>query len=150
MAVIKFSRQRQSIIDYLMQTKEHPTAEMVYRHVREQYPNISLGTVYRNLNLLVSQGKVRRLACGDGIDRFDGDTTLHNHFICSHCGCVMDLDMESFDHINTLAAARFPGKIEGNVTYFYGICPDCLLLEQKNGIAEKQIGNSQNAPLPVP
>jgi Fur family peroxide stress response transcriptional regulator len=130
MAAIKFSRQRQCIIDYLMQTKEHPTAEMVYLHVKNEYPRISLGTVYRNLNLLVSQGKLRRLSCGDGLERFDGNTTLHNHFVCSHCGCVMDLDMESFEHINTLAAVNFQGKIEGNVTYFYGICPNCLLLKK--------------------
>ena len=121
----KFSRQRQCIIDYLMQTKEHPTAEMVYLHVREQYPKVSLGTIYRNLRLLVEQGQLRSLSCGDGFERFDGNLQPHNHFICRCCGRVLDLEMDSFEHINTLAAANFSGKIEGHVTYFYGKCEAC-------------------------
>lgn len=122
----KFSRQRQCIIEYLRGTKEHPTAEMVYLHVRKEYPNISLGTVYRNLKLLAAQGQIKRLYCGDGCERFDSDISEHNHFICRHCNNVMDLDMELFNHINTLAQVCFPGKIEGHVTYFYGICQKCF------------------------
>ena len=122
----KFSRQRQCIMNYLSETKEHPTAEMVYLHVKKEYPSISLGTVYRNLNLLTEQGQIRKLSCGDGCERFDWDTTPHNHFICRHCGHVMDLDMEPFEHINTLAGVHFLGRIEGHVTYFYGICEECL------------------------
>lgn len=126
----KFSRQRQCITEYLLQTKEHPTAEMVYRHVQEKYPNISLGTVYRNLNLLVEQGQIMSLSCGDGCERFDGHVEPHNHFICRNCGCILDLDMDSFEHINTLAGVRFAGRIDGNVTYFYGLCENCLMLKK--------------------
>lgn len=125
-AGIKFSRQRQCIIEYLRSTKEHPTAEMVYLHVKTKYPNISLGTIYRNLKLLVKQGQIKQLYCGDGCERFDSDISEHNHFICRHCNHVMDLSMESFDHINILAQACFPGKVEGHVTYFYGICQQCF------------------------
>ena len=58
MAGVKFSRQRQAIMDYLCSTKEHPTAETVYTNVRLNYPNVSLGTVYRNLNLLADEGEI--------------------------------------------------------------------------------------------
>jgi len=126
MAGRNFSRQRQCIVAYLAQTKEHPTAEMVYCHVKEQFPKISLGTVYRNLNLLAEEGRIVRLPFKDGSERFDSDIKPHQHFICRHCGCVMDLPMESFDHINTLAKAHFDGEIEGHVTYFYGSCKECL------------------------
>ncbi|NLP34232.1 MAG: transcriptional repressor [Clostridiales bacterium] len=125
MATLKYSRQREAIKEYLAKTKEHPTADTVYMHIREQYPNISLGTVYRNLNLLVSQGEIIKINCNDSSDRFDGNPEPHYHFICNECNRVMDLEMESIDHINKIAGAGFEGKIEGNVTFFHGLCPDC-------------------------
>ncbi len=121
----KYSRQRESICHYLSNTKEHPTADMVYQNLREVYPNISLGTVYRNLSLLVDQGTIVKVSCGDGVDHFDWDTSSHNHFICKECGCVLDLEMDSINHINTIANAAFDGQIEGSVTYFYGKCSKC-------------------------
>jgi Fur family peroxide stress response transcriptional regulator len=122
----KYSRQRESIKDYLAHTKEHPTADTIYMKVRETYPNISLGTVYRNLNLLVEQGEVIKISCGDGSDHFDGTTRPHYHFICSTCKKVMDLPTLSLDHIDTLAGANFAGKIEGHSAFFYGACPECM------------------------
>jgi Fur family peroxide stress response transcriptional regulator len=125
MATLKYSRQREAIKEYLSSTKEHPTADIVYMHIRQEYPNISLGTVYRNLNLLASQGEILKINCQDGSDRFDGNPKPHYHFICDKCNRVLDLDMESIDHINKIAGAGFAGKIEGNVTFFYGLCPEC-------------------------
>ena len=124
MAAVKHSKQRQSIKEYLMNTKEHPTADMVYTQVRKFYPNISLGTVYRNLNFLVDQGEAIRLTCGDGSERYDGTTSPHYHLVCSGCGRVFDLKMSPLDHINTLAAAGFDGTIEGHTVLFHGHCPE--------------------------
>ena len=89
---LKYSRQRQVIFDFLMTRKDHPSAEVVYQNVRQEYPNISLGTVYRNLSLLADMGEIQRLRVGDGIDHFDADTSEHYHFVCSECGCVTDLN----------------------------------------------------------
>lgn len=125
MAVTKFSRQRESIKNFLKATTTHPTADMVYSTLREQYPNISLGTVYRNLNFLVENGEIIRLSCGDGSEHFDGNPIPHNHFICQQCKQVYDLVMEPIDHINLIAGANFDGEIKGHVTYFYGICKQC-------------------------
>lgn len=125
MQTIKYSRQRESIKDYLAHTKEHPTADTIYMKVREAYPNISLGTVYRNLNLLVDQGEVLKISCGDGSDHFDGTTAPHYHFICNNCKRVLDLPVLNLEHINTLAGANFAGKIEGHNAFFYGLCPEC-------------------------
>ena len=125
MAGTKYSRQRESIREYLLSTKEHPTADMVYSHVRLIYPNISLGTVYRNLNQMAENGEILRLDLGDGTDHFDGTTSSHNHFICKCCHKVLDLEMEPIDHINTIASAGFDGSIEGHYTYFYGKCGEC-------------------------
>lgn len=126
MANLKYSKQRETIKEYLRSTTEHPTADMVYDKVRETFPNISLGTVYRNLNLLVNEGEAIRISCGDSSERFDGNTSNHYHFMCTKCHRVSDLfDIESLDHINALAANNFNGVIEGHVAYFYGICEEC-------------------------
>ena len=82
MKTLKYSRQRESIKASLMSRKDHPTADAVYASIREEFPNISLGTVYRNLNLLVELGEVQKLTFGDGKDHFDADTSLHYHFVC--------------------------------------------------------------------
>ena len=94
MTALKYSRQRESIKDYLMHTNAHPTADMVYLHVKEQFPNISLGTVYRNLNLLSDMGEIIKIPTPDGADRFDGRTVPHYHFFCTECGCMKDMNME--------------------------------------------------------
>ncbi|MDD6057373.1 MAG: transcriptional repressor [Clostridiales bacterium] len=121
----KYSKQRESIENFLIGRTDHPTAETVYLNIRESFPNISLGTVYRNLSLLAEIGKIRKLSTGMGPDRFDWDTTPHYHFICNDCGAVLDLKVNGLDHINILASQDFGGDVEGHTTYFYGKCPAC-------------------------
>ncbi len=123
--ILKYSKQREAIKEFLITRKDHPTADVVYSHVRDVYPNISLGTVYRNLTLLADLGEITRLRLGDGIDHFDADITSHYHFICTECHKVIDLDMELLSTINELAGANFDGRISGHITYFYGSCPTC-------------------------
>ena len=125
MATLKYSRQRESIKEFLMTRKDHPTADVVYENMKKIYPNISLGTVYRNLSLLSEIGEIQKLSTGIGPDRFDGNPKPHYHFICKECGSVLDLNVTGLDHINVLAAQDFNGEIEGHVTYFYGKCPSC-------------------------
>ncbi len=128
MATLKYSRQRESIKEYLMNTTEHPTADTVYMHVREEYPHISLGTVYRNLNLLADIGEATKITTAFGGDRFDGRTEPHYHMACTHCGRVIDLDIEPehFNEVNEMAQRHFEGHIESHTTLFYGTCPDCM------------------------
>lgn len=122
---LKKSKQRDMIKAFLMGRKDHPTADVIYMNVRQQTPNISLGTVYRNLNLLADIGEIQRLRVGDGMDHFDADISPHYHFVCTECDSVIDLEMESIDTINDVAAKGFDGKIAGHVTYFYGTCSSC-------------------------
>ncbi len=125
MATTKYSRQREAIKEYLSQTKEHPTADTIYMDIRDTYPNISLGTVYRNLNLLVEKGEILRINGMDGSDRYDGNIHKHYHFLCNECHRVLDIEMDSLDNMNYIANKCFPGKVEGHVTYFYGKCNEC-------------------------
>jgi len=122
--VLKYSRQRESIKEYLMTRKDHPTADMVYMNVKKEFPNISLGTVYRNLTLLSDIGEILKLNMGDGADHFDAKITPHNHFICINCGNVIDLEIDV--EIDTSACKDFNGKIDGHVVYFYGKCSTCI------------------------
>lgn len=125
MAMLKYSRQRESIKQFLQSRHDHPTADMVYAGLKQTYPNISLGTVYRNLSLLADIGEISKISAGNGPDRFDGRITPHNHFICRECHQVLDLEMDSIDHITDVAGKHFDGIVEGHITNFYGLCGDC-------------------------
>lgn len=126
MKVLKYSRQRESIKACLMSRNDHPTADMLYMSMREQYPNISLGTVYRNLNLLVELGEIQKVTCGDGVDRFDYDISPHYHFICQKCNAVMDLPLPPMNEINEAASACLGCRIDNHAIYFRGTCPECM------------------------
>ena len=123
---LKYSRQREAIKEYVMTRCDHPTADEVYMSVRQEFPNISLGTVYRNLTLLSDMGELVRLRVGDGVDRFDAATHPHYHFICQECGSVEDLQIPIMDHINETASEGFHGQILSHSAQFYGRCTNCL------------------------
>ncbi len=126
MANLKYSRQREAIKEFLASTTEHPTADTVYLHVREEFPHISLGTVYRNLNLLADIGEAIKITTPHGGDRFDGVTAPHYHVLCTECRRVMDLDMPVLQSVNELAGEKFNGRIYSHNALFYGICSNCL------------------------
>ena len=126
MRVQKFSKQRNAIMEYLINTKEHPTADTIYAHMREEIPNISLGTVYRNLHLLVDNGEIQKLTSKDGKDRFDAKTSDHYHFICNTCGKVEDLMIDPLIDINLINKFNNHIKITSHEINFSGLCEECL------------------------
>ena len=130
--MLKYSRQREAIKNFLMTRHDHPTADVVYSNVRTEFPNISLGTVYRNLTLLADLGEISRLRVGDGVDHFDADTHPHYHFVCNECSSVTDLETEGIDRVLEAASRHFDGLVQGHVTYFYGLCPHCMQKAQKS------------------
>lgn len=126
MSTLKYSRQREAIKEYLTSTLAHPTADTVYMHVKEEFPNISLGTVYRNLNLLADLGEAAKIITPDGGVRFDSHTHPHYHFCCKSCSKVIDMDMDTLGELNELASKNFNGYIDSHTILFYGICGDCI------------------------
>ena len=124
--MIKYSKQREVIKTNLANRYDHPTAETVYLDVKNEFPNISLGTVYRNLSLLTELGEIQKISTCMGPDRFDGNPAQHYHFLCRKCGCVMDIDLENQDYLDNAASEVFPGSIEGHSVQFYGVCPACM------------------------
>ena len=132
MANLKYSRQREAIKDYLSSVTTHPTADTVYMHIKDEFPNISLGTVYRNLSLLSDIGEIRKLTNFGSADRYDGRVAPHSHFMCTRCNRVIDMQSDSLNGILEQAAAEFiHGKVFDVDASFYGICKECLKKEEK-------------------
>lgn len=119
------SRQREMIYDYLLSTHEHPSAEMIYEHLKPEMPNLSLGTVYRNLKLLEETGHVRRVGTSQNTERYDARCDDHAHFVCGRCGAVCDLKPVD---ASTLQASYCPercGTVQWTNVVFGGLCSEC-------------------------
>ena len=120
-------RKRNAILGYLQGTKAHPSAEMVYADLKQQIPDLSMGTVYRNLNLFRQQGLASVIATVHGVERFDANTDPHVHFICGGCDAVIDLmQMEIPPELCSQAAAQAGGEVENCSLSFTGLCCDCV------------------------
>ena len=125
MKTLKYSRQRESIKANLMSRHDHPTADALYASIREEFPNISLGTVYRNLGVLEENGQLMRIPMDNGSDRFDPNVVPHYHFLCRGCGRVMDIDLVFPDELMTQVQESTDLAIESCSVSFTGLCPDC-------------------------
>lgn len=124
--MMKKSRQRDAILANLQNRCDHPTADMIYMDIRKEIPNISLGTVYRNLSLLTEHGMIIKVSVDGKAERFDCITGNHYHFVCQECGTVEDMQIQVMPAFNDSAQKGFDGKITGHNAYFYGICSKCL------------------------
>ena len=119
---MRYSRQRELIIGIIKGRKDHPTADMIYNTARELEPNISLGTVYRNLKLLADEGVIITLETEDKRLHYDGDISRHSHFICNKCGRIVDL----FRPAETPSEIKDAGlTVTGEKCVYYGLCNCC-------------------------
>ena len=120
-------RKRNAILQYLQNTKAHPSAETVYADLKQQIPDLSMGTVYRNLNLFRQQGLASVIATVHGVERFDANTDPHVHFICSGCDSVTDLmEMDIPQALCSQAASHSGGEVEQCSLSFVGRCSQCV------------------------
>ena len=123
-AMRRKSKQREAILRVLKGTDSHPTADWVYAQVRAEIPNISLGTVYRNLKLLKEEGQILELDLA-GTGRFDGNTRNHYHFVCERCGRIFDLDEPVHKEQDERVAKKMGFKVLNHLLEFRGLCKDC-------------------------
>ena len=127
-------RKRNAILSYLRESKSHPSAEMVFTDLKQQIPDLSMGTVYRNLALFKEQGLVISIGTVNGVERFDADTEPHVHFICSGCDAVMDLmDMQVPDSLKAIAEQALGANVESCQLSFTGQCRECIAKFEKGG-----------------
>lgn len=121
--------QRETILEELKKLDTHPTADDIYSVVREQLPRISMGTIYRNLEILAKSGFIKRFPV-DGIMRFDAKLNKHYHIRCTKCGKLEDVELEIEEQLEHIASNQTDFQIKGFKLEFSGICPDCKESEQ--------------------
>lgn len=113
------TKQRTLVLEIVRKSRNHPTAEAVYAEARKHMPAISLGTVYRNLRQLTENGLIRSVTFGSAPDRFDGMLDAHEHFVCTHCGAIFDIQP-------TLSNPQLPGKRVAHYRLdYFGTCETC-------------------------
>lgn len=121
---MNYSWQRQLILETVQKSKQHMTAAQVYQLARKNCPHLSLGTVYRNLNLLVDIGQLRRIGVPGEADRYDWQLETHQHLFCRRCKKVLNLAMQS-DALEALVQSCPGIRAEDYNFIVTGLCPDC-------------------------
>lgn len=127
------TRQRAAVLAALHQMDAHPTADQIFREVRKKLPHISLGTVYRTLDLLEQEGMIRVLDFGPRRRRYDIATDHHAHVVCVACGRIVDAPAPApTAQVQSISVAT-GFRITGHRTEWYGYCPDCIRITPSPG-----------------
>lgn len=128
---VRITPQRHAILEYLIESMSHPTADDIYKALEHKFPNMSVATVYNNLRVFRESGLVRELTYGDNASRFDFVTSKHYHIICESCGKIVDFHYPGLDEVEHLAAHVTGFKVNSHRLEVYGICPECAEKEPK-------------------
>lgn len=118
----RYSEKREAIREELRRAEDHPGAETLYNRLKPRYPDLSLGTVYRNLSAFLEQEEIRCVATVDGVERFDADLHPHAHFVCERCGRVTDVEKALPPQE---PGEALPGRVRTYSLTYYGICHEC-------------------------
>ena len=122
-----YSRKRVAILDALRGTTVHPTAEWVYEQLKPHYPDLSLGTVYRNIKKFCADDVVKSVGVINGQEHFDADMSTHSHLVCQDCGAVVDIFEVFFDRDRRSDLEdKYRVSIQQEEVIFKGICKNCL------------------------
>lgn len=122
---LKVTSQRLAICKFILSRKDHPTAEQIYQELRTEYPTISLGTIYKNLNLLKELGLIQELGFKEGSVRYDPDMELHINMVCSKCGKISDYKAENVENLWNAIISDLTIKPIGQRIDIYYECDDC-------------------------
>ncbi len=122
---MKYSRQRELVLAEVKSSREHPTADMVYAALKADNPSLSLGTVYRNLNLLAQMGQIDKIGMPEGSDRFDGRTDEHYHMLCQKCGRVYDVQLDTLSELDGQIQSQTGFLVHSHDLIVRGVCRAC-------------------------
>lgn len=117
--------QRQLVYNAVQSSKNHPTADEIYSVIKESYPDISLATVYRNLNLLAQDNEIRKICMPDSADRFDCTVMPHYHIKCTCCNRFEDISTEYQQQLDGAVTQDTGYLVESHDIVFQGLCPEC-------------------------
>ena len=122
----RHSKKREAILELIRSTRTHPKAQWVHEQLKSLFPVLSLGTVYRNIKILLEEGELASAGVINGEERFDGELQPHSHAICTGCGHITDLDEALFRNLSGSFPVKIPGfSIDIKKTVFYGLCSAC-------------------------
>ena len=128
---VRYSKKREAILTALRGTDCHPSAEWLYRQLKPRHPDLSLGTVYRNLDFFQEHGLVQSIGVVQGQERFDAVVAPHSHFICNCCGTVLDLpDICPETDLEWTVSKQYGFAVQRCELTFYGLCPGCYSQNQ--------------------
>jgi len=119
------TRQRELLLTLLRTTDTHPTAAELFEAAQAEFPALSLGTVYRNLEVLVSEGLVDAVPSARGAMRYDGNLDPHHHFVCEQCGAIQDVDLVLPDELHQRLRRKYRLSADRARIDFYGLCSSC-------------------------
>ncbi|MBU8791786.1 peroxide-responsive transcriptional repressor PerR [Oceanobacillus caeni] len=122
---VRITPQRHAVLEYLLNSMIHPTADEIYKALEGKFPNMSVATVYNNLRVLREVGLVRELTYGDSSSRFDCNTSDHYHIICNECGKIVDFHYPPLDEVEALAEKVTGFDVSHHRLEVYGICDEC-------------------------
>ena len=122
---MKYSRQRELVLAEVKSSREHPTADMVYAALKADNPSLSLGTVYRNLNLLAQMGQIHKIGMPEGSDRFHGRTDEHYHMLCQKCGRVYDVQLDTLSELDGQIQSQTGFLVHSHDLIVRGVCRAC-------------------------
>ena len=128
---VRITPQRHAILEYLIQTMAHPTADEIYKALEGKFPNMSVATVYNNLRVFREVGLVKELTYGDASSRFDFVTNDHYHMICECCGKIVDFHYPGLDEIEHFASQVTGFDVHSHRLEIYGTCPSCKVATAK-------------------
>lgn len=126
---IRMTSQRYAILEYLVKDEKHPTANEIYNDLKDEFPHMSVATVYNNLNFFMEAGIVNELPFGDGSSRFDLNTAQHYHAICNVCGKIVDFNYPGLCEVENVSSSLTGFKIQGHRFEVMGICKECQIKE---------------------
>ncbi len=122
------SAQRKKIYSIIKNSFSHPTALYVYDTLRNEMPSVSMGNVYRNIKILIEEGRIKCREFGDGVEHYDAKTDLHYHFVCEKCNGISDFNMPVQNDIERIAKENSKNIISGHTIQFFGLCEKCKKL----------------------
>jgi len=122
---VRMTPQRHAILEYLLTTMSHPTADEIYKALEKDFPNMSVATIYNNLRLFKEAGLVRELTYGDASSRFDANMSDHYHVICRRCGKITDFNYPPLVEVEREAARKTGFQVDSHRMEVYGLCADC-------------------------
>ncbi|MFA7746107.1 peroxide-responsive transcriptional repressor PerR [Salinicoccus roseus] len=126
---VRITPQRKAVLRYMIETGEHPTADDIFKALSNEYPNMSVATIYNNLKLFKETGLVKELTYGDASSRFDFITDTHYHIICSECGKITDFHYPGLEEVEHLAGSVTSYDVSHHRLEIYGVCPECRSVE---------------------